>query len=149
MCMTEPARRGLRRGFSLIELIIFIVLVSVGVAGILKVMDLSVAASADPMLRKQAIALADSVLEEILLKAYADPDGSNAGETDRFSFDDVDDFNGKTQADFAPLPAGLSSYAISVVVSASTLGTQPAKQVSVTVRAGATEVTMTGYRSAY
>ena len=66
--------RSRHRGFTLIELIIFIVVVSAGLAGILSVMNTVVKSSADPMVRKQSIAIAESLLEEILLKNYNDPD---------------------------------------------------------------------------
>lgn len=71
MCTIERRQAG----FTLMELLLFIVVVAVGMAGILMVMDVSVKSSSDPMVRKQAVALADSLLEEVLLKAYADPDG--------------------------------------------------------------------------
>ena len=61
------------RGFSLIELIFFIVIVSVGLAGVLQVLQVTTGASADPMVRKQALALAESVLQEVVQKAYTDP----------------------------------------------------------------------------
>ncbi len=54
-----------QKGISLIELIMFIVIVSVGIAGILSVMNVTTKASADPLLRKQALAIAESLLEEI------------------------------------------------------------------------------------
>ena len=65
-----------QRGISLIELIMFIVIVSVGIAGILSVMNVTTQASADPLLRKQALAIAESLLEEITLQpfTYCDPD---------------------------------------------------------------------------
>ena len=56
MCMTKPVQRG----FTMIELIVFIVVVSAGIAGILSVMNTTVKSSADPMLRKQAVAIAFS-----------------------------------------------------------------------------------------
>ena len=56
------------QGFTLIEVIIFIVVVAAGLAGILLVSNTVVASSADPMVRKQAVAVAESMLEEILLK---------------------------------------------------------------------------------
>lgn len=137
------------RGFTLIELIIFIVVVGVGLAGIVSVMNTVVKSSADPMVRKQAIALADSVMGEVLQKAYADPDGVQGNETTRDTMDDVDDFNGKTQALFA-LPAALSGYtiAITVVVDNATLSIA-AKKVTVTVARGNESITMTGYRTSY
>ena len=146
MCMTERRQRG----FTLIELIIFIVVVSAGLAGILSVMNSVVKSSADPMARKQAMALADSILEAILLKAYSDPDGTNVGETGRTDWDNVDDFNGKSNADFTDLPAELASYGVGIVVAddATTLGLA-AKKVTVTVTHGADVVSMTGYRTNY
>jgi len=138
-----------QRGFTLIELIIFIVVVGVGLAGILSVMNTVVKSSADPMVRKQAIALADSVMEEVLQKAYSDPDGVQGNESTRDTMDDVDDFNGKTQTLFA-LPASLSGYAIAIAVAAdnATLGIA-AKKVTVTVSRGSESVTLTGYRCNY
>ena len=65
-----------QKGISLIELIMFIVVVSVGIAGILSVMNMTTKASADPLLRKQALAIAESLLEEIELQpsTFCDPD---------------------------------------------------------------------------
>lgn len=149
MCMiSKPAVRR-QTGFTLIELIIFIVVVSAGLAGILAVMNTTVKSSADPMVRKQAVALADSILEEILLKAYEDPDGST-GETTRATMDDVGDYHGKSNALFADLPAALAAYviAISVVDDATTLGIA-AKKVTVTISSGAESLSMTGYRTNY
>ncbi|RJG01255.1 type IV pilus modification PilV family protein [Noviherbaspirillum sedimenti] len=67
-------------GVSLIELVMFIVIVSVGVAGILSVMNVTTKSSADPLARKQALAIAESLLEEIELQAFTfcDPDDANA-----------------------------------------------------------------------
>ncbi len=75
MCMSKHPQRG----FTLIELIIFIVVVSAGLAGILAVMDTTVKSSADPMVRKQAMALAESILEEIMAKEYCDPNSVEIG----------------------------------------------------------------------
>ena len=147
MCMNRQRVRG----FTLIELILFIVVVAVALAGILQVMNVTVAASANPMVRKQAVALAESILEEILQKEFSDPDGVN-GETTRATFDDVADYNGKTQAIFTDWPAGLSAYQVAIVVTDTTLGGAPGvavKKVSVTVSGGSNVITMTGYRSNY
>lgn len=147
MCMT----RARQAGFTLIELVIFIVVVSVGVVGILSVMNLTVQHSADPVVRKQAAALADSILEEILLKEYDDPDdGVNVVEAGRDSYDDIDDYNGLTNAAFTDLPAVVSGYGINIAVTdgTATLGVT-ATQVTVTVTGGAESVSITGYRADY
>ncbi len=71
--------RWRQAGLSLIELIMFIVIVSVGVAGILTVMNVVTRKSADPLIRKQALAIAESLLEEIEAQpfTYCDPDDPN------------------------------------------------------------------------
>jgi MSHA pilin protein MshD len=63
-------------GLSLIELVMFIVIVGVGVAGILSVLNLTAQKSADPMIRKQMLAVAESLLEEVELMPFTicDPD---------------------------------------------------------------------------
>jgi len=145
--MNERMQR--HAGFTLIELVIFIVIVSVGVTGILLVMNTVVASSADPMVRKQALALADSILEEILQKEYADPDGTS-GETTRATFDDVDDYNGKSNSTFTDLPSSLASYLITIVVDApAPLNGVTTKRVRVTVSHGKEGITLTGYRGNY
>lgn len=143
-------------GFTLVELIFFIVVVALGLAGILAVMNTSAAGSADPMVRKQAMALADSVMEEILLKAYADPDGVS-GETTRATFDDVEDFNGIDETLATPatgvfqgLPALLDGYRIQILVDGTAaLGGVAAKRVTVTVSRGSERIVMRGYRTDY
>ena len=137
-----------QRGFTLIEVIIFIVVVGAGLAGILAVSTNAVKGSAEPMVRKQATALADSILEEILQKEYEDPDGTG-GETTRTTMDDVVDYNGATKALFTDWPASLGSYNVAITVTLMTLGSRPAQRVVVTVSGGNNAIAMTGYRTQY
>lgn len=67
-------------GISMIELIFFIVIVSVAVAGVLSVLNVTVKSSADPQQRKQALAIAEALLEEVEMMpfTFCDPDDSNA-----------------------------------------------------------------------
>ncbi len=69
-----------QHGISLIELIMFIVIVSVALAGILLVMNVTTKSSADPLIHKQALAVAESLLEEIELMPFTwcDPNDVNA-----------------------------------------------------------------------
>lgn len=144
----RPGLSTRQRGFTLIELIIFIVIVGVAVAGILTVMNQVVSRSADPMLTKQAAALADSVMEEVLQKAYDNPDGTTAG--DRTTWDSVLDFNGATQTAFG-LPATLAGYTLLVTVVDDAIATVPARRVTVRVIITATgdSVQLVGYRANY
>ena len=67
-------------GISLIELIMFIVIVSVAVAGIMLVLNVTTKSSADPLVHKQALAIAESLLEEVELMPFTlcDPNDVNA-----------------------------------------------------------------------
>lgn len=156
----------MQKGFTLIEVIIFIVVVGAGLAGILAVSNTAVKSSADPMVSKQAMALADSILEEILQKEYCDPDTATLAppaapvcpasrvladqEAARADYDDVDDYNGQTKAVFTDWPASLSAYTVAIAVAApANISGIPHKRVTVTVSGGGNAIAMTGYRSNY
>src|SRR3970282_3057784 len=66
-------------GLTLPELVLFIVVVSVGLAGVLSVLNLTAAKSSDPFPVKQAMAVSEAVIEEISLKNYTKPAGGFAG----------------------------------------------------------------------
>jgi len=118
-----------RRGFTLIELVVFISIVGIALGGVLAAYDFSARDSADPIVRKQALAIAESLFEEIqqMPFTYCDPDdpavssaanpaacataeaiGPEAGET-RYSnttpFDNVNDYHGYDTA--AEMPPGI------------------------------------------
>ncbi|MCF8211534.1 MAG: prepilin-type N-terminal cleavage/methylation domain-containing protein [Rhodoferax sp.] len=151
------------RGFTLIELIIFIVIVGVGMAGILSVMNTVVKSSADPMVRKQTIAIAESLLEEILLKEYKDPNGGTNGVstctlasgTNRSEWDDVCDYNGYTSTGTKDVVgtsvSGLGTYNVSpaVAITDVTLNSVVLKQVVVSVTGPQDTISLTGYRGNY
>lgn len=59
-------------GISLIELVIFIVILSVALTGITLIYINTTRYSADPMVRIRSIELAQTTLEEVLLKAFDD-----------------------------------------------------------------------------
>jgi MSHA pilin protein MshD len=147
--------RNSNRGFTLIELVFFIVVVSIGLAGILSVFITSVKSSADPMVRKQALSIAEAMLEEIFLKDYANPVGGYSG-TDRSQFDDVSDYDGYSTTTGivditgAAVP-GLATYniaAVSVTGSTALTGVS-AKKIVVTVTGPGDPITLVGFRSNY
>lgn len=158
-------------GFTLIEVIIFIVVVSAGLVGILLVSNTVVKSSADPVVRKQAVAVAESMLEEILLKEYCDPDtvdssttpptcGLHTTEGSRALYDDVDDYAGYASnaavgiVDVSgnPVP-GLSAYNVVVAVGAPAAvsggGATALKMVTVTVTWGGGSAAVVGYKGNY
>ena len=69
-------KRSKYYGFTLIELIVALVVLSVGVTGFLILINQTTKDSVDPLLRVQANAIAQSYLEEILSQAFCDPDFS-------------------------------------------------------------------------
>lgn len=156
----------LQSGFTLVELIISMVIISISLTGILSVMNLTVSRSADPMIQSQAIAIAESYLEEILAKDYCEDvtdavncpliSGSESGET-RATFNDVDDYNGLSDTGVIDSSAtaitALSSYDVSVavaVVSSGDFSGVTAKKVTVTVsHAAIGSIDLLGYRSSY
>ena len=149
------ALRSNQRGVTLIELVVAIVVVAIAVSAVLGVLTSTTAASADPLVRQQAIAIAESYLEEIALKPFADPDGTD-GEAARNQFDDVDDYDGlldtgaRNQLD-API-AGLGDYDVSVSVTASGalpgIGAAEALRIDVrVVRAPDIDVILSTYRT--
>jgi MSHA pilin protein MshD len=76
-----PARAARRqRGLSLIELVMFIVIVGVALVAVVQVMNLTSIRSADPLARKQALLVAESLLEEVQLAhfTFCDPNDANA-----------------------------------------------------------------------
>lgn len=111
-----------QQGVTLVELLVSIVIVSIAASGVLGVLSMTTAGSADPMIRHQAAAIAESYLEEILLKSFTDPDGVD-GEAARVDFDDLDDYDGLADAgardQFDNPIAGLGDYNIVVAVTAS------------------------------
>lgn len=157
MCTSKAIVHARRQsGLTFIELIMFILIVSVGIAGILSVMNVTTGASADPMVRKQAIAVAESLLEEIMLQpfTFCDPNdpntenataeadcnvpeamGPEAGETRlglNSPFDNVNDYNGFamngiTDVFGASIPA-LAAYNAAVTIVQQGIGGVPADQ---------------------
>lgn len=129
-------RRCRQRGVTLIELVISIVVIGIAVSSVLGVLTLTSKHSADAMVQQQALAIANSYLEEILLKPCDDPDGAGApdNEAQRANFDDVDDYNRLPIEDgahdqFGQEITGLEPYNVTVSVSAGTLGTLPSTDV--------------------
>ncbi len=143
-------------GTTLVELVVFIVVVSIAVVGVLSVYSLAVGYSSDPVMRKQSVAIAESMLEEIELKNYA-PGGYSG--PDRSRFDDVLDYDGYSShgihsIDGTPIPS-LSAYNVSVsVLQNQPLGPVGEETNALLIRVTVTDpaggaITLTGYRTGY
>ena len=108
-----------RRGFTLVEVVVLIVVIGIALAGVLLIFQNTVRGSADPQIRKQALAIAEAMLDEILLNPYGPLPGTGA----RANFDDVQDYagfnsnppGGITDIQGNPV-AGLGAYNVLVTV---------------------------------
>lgn len=86
-------------GFTLAEVLIASAILSFVTLGIVQAVSVGQSRTLDALKRSRAQALAEVMLEEILSKPYADPEGEtgigpDAGEAGRSDFDNVDDYHG-------------------------------------------------------
>lgn len=158
--------RDRQRGVTLVELIMAVTIISIAVISVLNVFSLTGGRSADPLLTRQSLAAAESLLQEILSQPFtlddlnggADAMGPESGESrgsPTAPFDHVDDFAGYTtigivSADGTPI-AGLAGYTASVTVqqqSLDNIGAGEGLLVTVTVTApGGAPVSLSGFRA--
>lgn len=143
-------------GFTLVELIVAMVVISIALVGVMSVINYTTSHSSDPVLRQQAISIAEAYMEEISLKNYVDPDAD--GEGNRGLFDDVDDYNGLSDSGAVDQNgnaiSGLGNYSVSVSITPQNYG--PAGNevsglkidVTVTDPVGGSLI-LTGYRANY
>ena len=141
-------------GFTLIEIIITIVVISIASTSLLSAFNAITRNSADPALIQQSVAIAQAYMEEITLQPYNDPDGLDNEGTNRPLYDDVDDYNGlpdTTVKDRSGNPvSNLSAFSVSVAVTTTTLNGLTAKQISVTASHPAIpSYQLIGYRTNY
>ena len=111
------------RGFALAEAVIGLAALAVALAGMGLLAQASLRASADPLPQRQALALAESMLEEILAQPALDPDdGSLCGppEATRAAFDNLCDYQNLADAGardaLGNLLPGLGDYQVDVAV---------------------------------
>jgi MSHA pilin protein MshD len=145
------------RGATLIEIVIFIVIISLAVTGILLVMNRVTGSSADAVVNKQALAIAESLLEEIELQGVSGvvPNPGTMANANRSGFDNVFNYNGYYTnggiLDFSTnTGVGLTAYNVTPAVSVTnvTLSGAPAVQIDVHVTGpGGTTIDLTGYRA--
>jgi len=141
------------RGFTLVEMLIAIVVIGVGLAGVLVAFNTTVRASADPLLQRQMLAIAEGLLEEALSRPFTAQAGTGGGGCARDGFNDVDDYNGYASTGVCDVGgnavAGLGSYTVSMAVQAQVLSGVAVKRVQVTVQQGGDSLVLSGLRSGY
>jgi MSHA pilin protein MshD len=155
MCAERRGRRHQRqRGFTLAEALLAIVVIAVGLTGILAAFGSVTRSSADPVLHKQMIALAQTLMEEITLKPYAVAANSAPAGCARDSYNDLRDYNGYSSngvcsIDGVAIPA-LAGFRISSSVTGGTLaGVAAALKITVTVQHGSQSLQLVGWRTDY
>ena len=147
-------------GVTLVELIVALVIMGVALAGMVAVYTATTRSSVDPVIVQQMQAIADNMMEEILMKPFAKGPGTGA----RINYDDVRDYQGYDSGTQG-IPdvegnviAGLERYRVVVAVAESgglpNVPSADALLVSVTVtdmRAAASDpsgkITLTGWRT--
>ena len=152
-------RLNKQAGVTLIELVLAMIVISVALGGVLLVMNYTTRHSADPMLRQQAIAVAEAYMEEVTLKAYLDPDDGvlcPTPEVSRDQYDNVCDYNGLADSGAADQTGtaigGLAGYRVAVAVVGQAFGSPAVNglRIDITVTDPAGEaLILTGYRAPY
>src|SRR5690349_4742314 len=144
-------------GVTLVKLVVFIVLVGVAMAGIFGAFNTITAASADPQVRKQMVAIAESLMEEVQLRPFA-CSGSCSGSR---PFDSVSAYNGLNLTgitDVTGASVGLGAYNALVTVTPTALGSGAnaiAGAASLLIRidvshpSSGASLTLEGYRTHY
>lgn len=153
-------------GFTLIEMVMAIVIISVGLAGVLLAFNVAVKSSADPLVQKQMLSVAEEMMEEVLLKPFAVngmaptniPASCGGGAPpSRAAFDDVADYNNYQTTGICDIDGaavvGLDTYSVQVTVDATatlgTLGGGSVMMVTVVVSHGTDTITLVGWRTNY
>jgi MSHA pilin protein MshD len=147
MCNAPDRRRGEppRRvgGTTLVEVIIFMLIVSIAVSAVVNGLTAAVKASSDPLMLRQTLAIAESLIQEIDSQPYAQKDpynpsgpddaiGPETGETRSgtpLPFDNPNDYSGFTEAGIVAPDgtsiSGLGSYSASVSATQQAMGSVP------------------------
>jgi MSHA pilin protein MshD len=144
-------------GMTLIELIIAIMILSIGVGGVLVVYKTTSRTSVDPVIQKQALAIAEGMMEEIQRMPFAINGIPPVTGCARNTYDDVRDYNGYSTTDACDVLGNVRApkYAVAVTV---VLGANPnfpnvaannLLQITVTVTSGTYSVSVVGWRTNY
>jgi MSHA pilin protein MshD len=157
--------RSAARGLTLLECVLAMVILPLAVTAITYAVVAGQQQSGEALRRARAARLAEAMMEEILSRPYADPQGSSAlgpeaGESTRLLYDNIDDFHGLTEAagslkdaTLANCPSVLQKFGRSVScslgsVTAGGLGAISGIHITVTVTEnGSPVVTLTRFKA--
>ena len=133
-----------QRGATLIELIVSVVIISIVATSAMMLIANTVGRSGDPLIRAQAVAIAEGYMEEILAQPLTDPEGGDTGGVEvgedparRDLYDDITDYavvnDSGARNQYGTAVTGLEGYGVEVTVTDTTLNGSPAKRVLVEV----------------
>ena len=148
-----------QKGATFVELVLAMVIIGIAVTAMLSAYRTTVINSADPMTRKQAVLISESLMEEVLSKSFTKPTGGFSGPftvANRSRFDTVSDYNGFAMtgiSNIAGTPiAELSAYNATVSIANTALaGIAAPDSILVTIDITGLNDTFTlkGYRINY
>lgn len=154
-------------GFTLIETMVFIVVVSIALGALMQVYSQGVSQSVDPIVRVRLLELAQSKLDEVVARKYdhntpsggvpacnsvggatctavLGPEGSESCDVPA-GLNDVDDFNGCTDAPYTNYSRTVAIYTAGTDLG---LAAGNAKRIEVTVTlSGGESLTLSSYRA--
>lgn len=155
-------RMIIKKGFTLVETVVFIMVISIGLSGVMALLLPLIRHSAEPIIVGQATSIAIGYMEEILGQAFYDPDTGEvcpAAPLERTQFDNVCDYkNYFNHASISDINGNtfpnLAGYTVSAAItSPAILATIPGTdviQVTVTVHhSEIPDVVLIGYRTPY
>lgn len=151
--------------FTLLEVLVTIVVISIAAVALLSVYTNLVRSSADPAIQQQATTIAEAYLEEIMLRPFNDPQGGESGSTEgesgRAEYDDVKDYRALPAAapaadQFGNAIPALADYDVTVTITNEVLAGPPdvpsddSLRIDVRVDHPAiTSITLSAYRTNY
>lgn len=147
----------LPKGFTLVEMILAVVIIGIGVAGLMMAFSSTVKNSSDPVVNKQLLAIAEEMIEEVELKPFKSCVAKSGSGCARAGFTQIADYNGYTTSgqicdiDGAPI-AALTGYSVDVNTDAVAIGSVPAgSALRITVKAsrGTDSITLVSWRTKY
>lgn len=144
---------------TLIELVVAIVILGAALAGVLSVFEVTVKSSADPMIHKQMLAVAEEMMEEIVLKPYVPIANSAPIGCARSTYNDLSDYDQYATSsqicdvDGTPI-SSLAGYSVNVSVTADATSfagsnVTVTKKITVTVSRGTASLSLVGWRANY
>ncbi|MGY0193734.1 type IV pilus modification PilV family protein [Leptothrix sp. BB-4] len=154
---SRPRRSRPPQGLTLVELVIAMVVIGVGLAGVMLAYSTVTRGSANPVVQRQMQAIAEEMVEEIALKPYvAAANAAPANSCARDTWNDIGDYHGYATSgrictiDGTPI-AALEGYSVRVDVEAVTLGSiAAARRITVTVsRSGSADLVLRTWRTDY